>query len=162
MAIPREGLFEIFDLSDQPDRALVNVSTRGYVDGNTTPLIAGLVITGTEPKRVLIRAAGPSLGAQGVQQPLEDPVVNVYSGQDQIATNDNWSEGSGLDVENASVQGPARTLMEAFNQSGAFGFELGSNDSALLIWLEPGLYSAVVSGVNGGNGIALVEVYQVD
>ncbi len=159
---PGEGLFEVFDLSGEPDPALINVSTRGYVDGNQTNLIAGFVITGTEPKRVLVRAAGPSLSDQGVQEPLADPIVAIYSASGQIASNDDWSADSLPIVEGASVQGPAKALREAFDASGAFGFEIESKDSAMLIWLEPGLYTAIVSGVGGSSGIALVEVYEAD
>jgi subtilisin family serine protease len=157
-----EGLFEVFDSAAEPERSLFNVSTRGFVDGREIPLIAGFVVLGSEPKKVLIRAVGPGLAALGVNQPLEDPAIVVYEGDESIASNDNWSDASAPFVEGQSVQGPARFLMSAFDRSGAFPLELGSRDASLLIWLEPGLHTAVVNGEGGSSGVALVEVYEVD
>lgn len=157
-----EGLFEIFDSAAESERSLFNVSTRGFVDGREIPLIAGFVVLGSEPKKVLIRAVGPGLAALGVKRPLEDPAIVVYEGGESIASNNNWSDASAPFVEGRSVQGPARFLMSAFDRSGAFPLELDSRDAALLIWLEPGLYTAVVNGEGGSSGIALVEVYEVD
>ena len=157
-----EGLFEIFDSASEPDRALFNVSTRGFVEGQSIPLIAGFVVLGSEPKKVLIRAIGPGLAAFGVSDPLEDPVIAVYEGSQPIALNDDWSEGSAPFIPDRSVQGPARFLMSAFENAGAFPLVLGSQDAALLVWLEPGLYTALVNGDDDSSGISLVEVYEVN
>lgn len=157
-----EGLFEIFDDPNEPYRGLYNVSTRGFVGGEASPLIAGFVVTGTEPKRVLIRTAGPALREQGVLEPLMDPWVEVYSNEGPIASNNDWTDGSPPFSAGTSIQGRARSLKEAFEMSGASPFELGSKDSALLIWLEPGLYTAITRGVEDSQGIALIEVYEVE
>ena len=157
-----EGLFEIFDSASEPERALFNVSTRGFVEGQEVPLIAGFVVIGSEPKKVLIRAVGPGLASFGVNAPLEDPVITVYKGGEPIASNDDWSEGSGPYIEDRSVQGPARYLISAFENAGGFSLVFGSEDAALLLWLEPGLYTALVNGDDDTSGIALIEVYEVN
>ena len=157
-----EGLFEIFDIASKPDRALFNVSTRGFVEGQSIPLFAGFVVLGSEPKKVLIRAIGPGLAALGVSDPLEDPFIAVYEGSQPIVSNDDWSEGSAPFLEDRSVQGPARFLMSAFENAGAFPLALGSQDAALLVWLEPGLYTALVNGDDDSSGISLIEVYELN
>ncbi|MCH2388781.1 MAG: hypothetical protein MK240_11320, partial [Opitutales bacterium] len=157
-----EGLFEIFDSASEPERALFNVSTRGFVEGQSIPLIAGFVVLGSEPKKVLIRAIGPGLAEFGVSDPLEDPIITVYEGSQPIALNDDWSEGSAPFIQDRSVQGPACFLMSAFENAGAFPLVLGSQDAALLVWLEPGLYTALVNGDDGSSGISLIEVYEVN
>ena len=157
-----EGLFEIFDSASEPERALFNVSTRGYVEGQSIPLIAGFVVTGSEPKKVLIRAVGPGLATFGVNAILEDPVITIYEGGQPIASNDDWSVASAPFIEGRSVQGPARFLMSAFGDAGAFPLDLGSRDAASLIWLEPGLYTVILNGGNDSAGIGLIEVYEVD
>lgn len=157
-----EGLFEVFGDAAESERSLFNLSTRGYVEGRAAPLIIGFVVIGSEPKKVLIRAVGPGLSTLGVIQPLADPSIAVYRASDSIAFNDNWSDGSAPFLEGRSVQGSSRFLMSAFESSGAFSLDLGSRDAAMLIWLEPGLYTAIVSGVEGSSGISLVEVYEVN
>ena len=97
-----------------------------------------------------------------MSDPLEDPVIAVYEGSQPIALNDDWSEGSAPFIPDRSVQGPARFLMSAFENAGAFPLVLGSQDAALLVWLEPGLYTALVNGDDDSSGISLVEVYEVN
>jgi len=156
------GLFEVFDDPTETNRSLFNVSTRGRVLGETSPLIAGFVVTGPDPKPVLIRALGPALASRGVSHHLEDPRVAVYSGGVKVAENDDWSLGSAPGSNGNGVQGPARALIRAFEVSGATGLEFESKDAALLIWLEPGLYTAIAGAPSGSEGIALVEVFEVD
>lgn len=157
-----ETLFEIFDDGSDPDRALVNVSSRGMVRGEGQALIGGLVINGPDPKLVLIRGVGPALGTKNITNPLEDPKIELYRGADPIANNDDWMEGSLPIVEGASLQGPARILIEAFESSGAFAFDSESKDAAMLVWLDPGLYTVILRGVDGAEGIALFEAYEID
>ncbi len=157
-----EGLFEIFDDPDGSEPSLFNVSTRGKVSANGNPLIAGFVISGIEPKPVLIRALGPALADRGIVEPLADPWIEVFSEGVAIASNDDWSLGSSPSSGGNSIKGPARGLVNAFQSSGATPLEFGSKDAAMLVWLEPGLYTAVARGVDGAEGIALVEVYEID
>lgn len=151
------GLAEVYDLSatTAPGR-LANLSTRGEVGTGENALIAGFVIAGTQPRRVLIRAVGPALTAYGITRPLADPVLTLTrarpSGAQLVAQNDDWS---------VSRTG-AGTLASTMAQVGAFPLSNDSFDAALLLTLEPGVYSAQVSGYNGLTGIAIVEVYDAN
>jgi hypothetical protein len=133
---------------------LVNISTRSSVGTATNVQIAGFVIQGAEAKTVLVRANGPSLGLApfNLSGVLVDPVLKLYQGQTVIAENQGWSSGS---TETTSA------LQNAFDSSGAFTWSAGGKDSALLVSLSPGAYTAIISGATGGTGIALVEVYEV-
>jgi subtilisin family serine protease len=157
-----EALFEIFDDGSDPDRALVNVSSRGMVRGDGQALIGGLVVNGPDPKLVLIRGVGPGLGTKKIADPLADPKIELFLGSDSIAFNDNWMDGSLPIVEGASLQGPARTLSTAFEASGAFALDSESKDAAMLVWLNPGLYTVILRGVDGAEGIALFEAYEIE
>jgi hypothetical protein len=111
-------------------------------------LIGGLIPgpTGNSAIRVLIRAIGPSLAAYGVKAPLLDPRLELHNANGStIRTNDNWTEAP-YDLEISSTGIPPTD----------------SRESAILTILFPGSYTAIVSGVNGGTGIALVEVYALN
>jgi sugar lactone lactonase YvrE len=125
---------------------LVNVSVLKHLG---TRLTAGFVIDGTGPKRVLIRAVGPTIGAAPFNVPgaVADPQLTLFSGETSIGANDNWA-------------GTAE-LTAAFSQVGAFPLPATSRDAALLATLSPGNYTVQVSGVGGTSGVAIVEVYEV-
>ncbi len=130
---------------------LVNISTRGEVQAGDKAMISGFVITGREPQKVLIRAAGPVLTRFGVAGALSRPVLSLvsYNGT-AIAENTGWSTASNAaDIATASAS------------VGAFSFPTGSADSALLVTLAPGVYTARVTGATAATGIALLEVYTV-
>ncbi len=124
---------------------LVNVSARTQVGTGDGILIAGFVVGGQSPVRVLVRAVGPTLAAFGVGGTLADPKLEIFSGQTKTAENDNW------DAATAAT----------FSSVGAFAFTAGSRDAALVATLQPGSYTAQVSGVGGTTGVALVEVYEL-
>lgn len=145
------GLVEIYDASQNSDGLFVNLSTRGEVAAPDNALIAGFVIGGTQPRRVLIRAIGPSLAQFGVANPLVDPVLTLYRGNTVVATNDDWE----ISRSSAAVAATAQNI-------GAFALKAASLDSALLLTLAPGAYTAVVTGANGATGTALVEVYDAN
>ncbi len=149
-----EALFEVYDGSSDGEASFVNVSTRGRVEGDSKLLIGGFVVDGPDPKKVLLRAIGPSLADFDVVNALGDPNLELYRGSERIGGNDNWMDGeflrSGIGV-----------LESAFLDSGAFPLASDSLDSALLVWLQPGEYTIVVSGVEGGSGVALVEAYEL-
>ncbi|RKX33118.1 MAG: hypothetical protein DRP71_10945, partial [Verrucomicrobia bacterium] len=130
---------------------LINISNRGGVGTGPNIMIPGFVLNGTGTKRVLVRAVGPTLGGFGVQDVLEDPQLKVFSGQDEIESNDNWGDSS-----NATV------LAAAAARVGAFPMDSTSGDAATLLDLVPGPYTVKVSGVADGTGVALVEVYDAD
>ncbi len=130
---------------------LLNLSTRGRVDRGENVLIGGLVVRGIIPKRLLIRAAGPSLVAQGVVDALANPRFRVVNqAQVDVAVNDDWN----------SAADPA-AVRTATIQSGAFPFPEDSRDAAAVVSLDPGAYTIVVESVDGTAGVALVEVYEL-
>jgi hypothetical protein len=129
---------------------LTNLSARVQVGTGGNILIAGFVIGGSSARTVLIRGSGPALTAFGVTGTLPDPLLqlnNVSTGA-VIATNSAWGGGSLISSVAASVGAQPYT-------------NPNSNDTALLITLPPGAYSAQVSGSSGDTGVALVEVYEV-
>jgi len=126
---------------------LINMSCRQEVMADGV-LEAGFTIGGSTAKTVLIRASGPALGAYGVTGVMPDPTLTVYRGSTSIASNTGW--------------GGDPNITTAGNSVGAFGLtNPASADSALLVTLPPGSYTAVASSVSGTAGIALVEVYDV-
>jgi hypothetical protein len=127
---------------------LVNLSARVQVGTGGNILIAGFAIGGTTAKTVLVRASGPALTPFGVAGVLPDPMLQLYSGSTVIASNSGWGGNAQIVATAASV--------------GAFSWaSASSNDSAILVTLPPGAYTAQVSGASGDTGVALVEVYDV-
>jgi len=129
---------------------LANLSTRTQVGTGASAPIIGFVVEAGEPKKVLIRAAGPALTSFGVSGVLADPRLEVFDGQNKsIGVNDNWS---------ATSIGGTGTLTTV----GAFPFTANSRDAAILLTLPPGGYTAQVTGLGTARtGISLLEVYDV-
>jgi hypothetical protein len=130
----------------------LNISTRGYAGAEFNTLIPAFVISGSNSKRLLIRAAGPALAAFGVGGTLADPQIAVVSNGTQVLTNDNWAD----DATNAAA------VRAAAASVGAFAFADGSKDAAAVVTLPPGSGSILVTGVGGATGEAIVEVYDLD
>ncbi len=150
-------LIEVYDATDDfvPGNDLTNLSTRGRV-GNGMNLIGGFVVTGNVPKRVLIRGVGPGLAAYGIGDSL--PATHLVLTQRVDGADVQIAENQGL-VNSEDVD----AIQTASESAGAFLLDPASEDSALLIWLEPGVYTAQVQpGQQGQSGTALVEVYQVN
>ena len=148
------GLVEVYDATVGAiprDQRIVNLSTRA-IAGNTsdTILIAGFVVTGSVPKRVLIRGVGPALTQFGVAGALARPSLAVFSGNTVLAQNAGWTTTADTSAITAAAQ-----------QAGAFAFAATSQDAALILNLAPGSYTAQISGVAGTTGVALVEVYEL-
>lgn len=149
------AMAEIYDASVNPQgeyQRLVNISTRGYVGTGEDVLIGGFVVTGNAPKKLLVRGVGPGLQQLGVGGVLADPRLRLFHQTELVAENDNWGEGAG------SV---AAEVAAAASGTGAFGLASSSRDAALILTLAPGTYTAQVSGVNGGTGVALIEIYEI-
>jgi hypothetical protein len=127
---------------------IINISARTQVGTGGNVLIAGFVIGGSTSKTVLIRASGPALIPFGVTGTLPDPMLKLNSGATQIASNSRW----GGDARIASVASTVNAFTWQFATS---------NDSAILVTLPPGAYTATVEGSSGDTGVALVEVYDV-
>ena len=150
-------LLEVYEVgATQSTGRLLNLSTRGQIGTGGSVMIPGLTIgPGSGMRTLLIRGAGPSLTALGVQGAILDPSLSVVDETGAIiAANDNWGtqESSGPDTTQLSA---------IFSSAGAFSFALGSLDSALVVTLGPGSYTVPVSGNAGTTGIGLVEVYDI-
>jgi sugar lactone lactonase YvrE len=155
------ALVEVYDADTTPTSKLVNVSTRGVVDIGDGVLVGGFFISGTSPKKVLVRGVGPALTRFSVPSALADPQLKVVANQNNavVAQNNDW--GTGQTVAGGAAPASAADIAAAANASGAFGLDAGSKDAAVLVTLAPGSYSAIVSGTNNTTGAALVEVYEV-
>ena len=128
-----------------PPAQSLNVSTRLEVGTGDKVSIGGIIITPGEAKRVLLRAIGPSLANFGIADPLADPVLELHASDGTLITsNDNWNTPPAPDIE-ATGLAPTNPL-----------------ESAILVTLDPGLYTAVVTGKAGGTGVGLVEAYDLD
>jgi subtilisin family serine protease len=139
------GLIEVYEV-DHPEVELINISTRGRVSTGFDVMIGGFVVDGSRPLTVVVRATGPSLANQGVAGPLMNPQLQLVRSSDQatMASNDDWIRSSNASTIQASGFAPSNDL-----------------ESAIYITLDPGAYTAIVSGVNNGTGVGLVEVYKV-
>ena len=128
---------------DPKPRLFKNISTRCRVLTGDKVLIAGFVVTGNVPKKVIIRAIGPSLTLAGK---LLNPTLELHNGAGAlIRSNDNWgSAANHQEIANCPVP------------------PTNASESAILISLQPGAYTAIARGVGGTTGIALVEVFDLD
>ena len=125
---------------------LRNISTRAIVQTGEGVLIGGFIITGNEPKRVLIRGLGPSLRRDGVTGVLADPKLELHNRNlvnSLIASNDNWKETQAAAIRGTGI--PPRNDAE----------------SAIVQTLAPGAYTAVLSGKGDASGVSLVEIYDL-
>jgi hypothetical protein len=140
---PGIGLVEVYDLSPLSDSTLENISTRGSVGTADNVLISGFIVGDVGSSTVIVRALGPSLASHGVSGALSDPVLTIYDSTGAaIATNDNWQDNvNAIDIQRNGLAPP------------------NPSESALALHLPAGKYTAIVSGANGGTGIALAEVY---
>lgn len=141
------ALVEIYDVARFEGTALTNLSARTRAGRAGESLVAGFVVGGNGPVRLLVRAVGPTLTQLGVASAHPDPRVTVFNGATEIAANDNW--------------GGSETLTLAAAQAGAFALPRDSRDAALVLTAFPGAYTAVVSGPAEQTGIVLVEIYQL-
>jgi uncharacterized repeat protein (TIGR03803 family) len=130
----------IFRLNMDPPRNLLNISTRLQVLTSDKVLIGGFIITGTDPKKIIIRGIGPSLS--GVGAVPQNPTLELHQGSITIATNDDWKEN--------------QSQVEATTIPPTNDFE-----SAIVTTLNPGAYTAVLAGKNDGTGVGVVEVYDL-
>jgi hypothetical protein len=149
------ALVEVFDedigepgdatFATQP--RLINLSARTQVGTGANILIAGFVINGNVPRKIMIRGIGPALKNLGVTGVLADPLLKLYDSTGAvIAQNDSWRQATNLSditTANGQVLGP---------------YPLDDKDAVLVVTLAPGSYTAQVSGVSGATGVALVEV----
>jgi len=141
------GLVEVYEI-DHPEARLVNLSTRGQVSplGTDNVMIGGFIVQGNGPQKLVIRALGPSLAAYGIANPLSDPALKLVRISDGVtmATNDNWRSAPGSSEIQSLGLAPSNDL-----------------ESAMVMTLTPGAYTAIVSTSGRASGTAIVEVYAV-
>lgn len=164
------ALIEVYDAdTGTPVVELANISTRAMVGAiNQGELIAGFVIKGTTSDTVLIRGVSQSMGTlHGMRRALGNSHVSVFKSNangtsTEIAANSVWTKPGRGDPSAADDDDTMFGVENAASRTGAFPLPRGSHDSALLLTLEPGTYTAVVTGRdNNSSGVALVEIYEV-
>ncbi len=140
------SLAEVYEIP-QPgvNSVLTNVSGRSNVGTGDNALISGFIIGDLNSATVIVRAIGPSLASYGVSNPLSDPVLTIYDSKGNVlATNDNWQDNNNAVLIRQNRLAPSNSL-----------------ESAIVLHLPAGAYTAVVRGANGATGNALVEVYDL-
>ena len=139
------GLADVYEIDSTTASQLASVSSRAQVQTGSSVLIGGLSITaenGSLP--VLLRALGPSLAAFGIATHLGDPVLEIHNASGTlVVTNDNWKQSQQALIQATGLAPP------------------NDKDSAILVNLMPGLYTAIVRDATSGSGIALFEAYNV-
>ena len=139
------GLVEVYDLSQAVDSKLANISTRAFVGTGDSVVIAGFILGGSNgADRVVVRGIGPSLTAVGVPNALADPTLELRDGDGALlASNNNWQDDPTSAAELiAAGLAPTNDL-----------------ESGIAAALPPGPYTALLTGLNNGTGVGLVEVY---
>ncbi|MGI8431539.1 MAG: fibronectin type III domain-containing protein [Chthoniobacterales bacterium] len=135
------ALFELYNL-DHTTGSVANISTRGRVETGDNVMIGGFIICGTTSNKVIVRAIGPSLRAEGISDALLDPTLEIYDAEGTLlASNDNWR--SNQEVAIIGTTSPPTDNREA----------------AIVRTLSPGAYSAIIRGQGDTTGVALFEVY---
>ena len=138
------ALPEIYDLSDG-GLQLSAVGTRGLVSTEDNVMISGFIIADSSPISLLIRALGPSLADAGLHRVLPDPLLELRDGDGNVIfSNDNWRDTQEAEIE-ATGLAPTDDL-----------------ESALVVDLFPGIYTAVFSGVDETTGLGFLQFYSLD
>jgi hypothetical protein len=122
---------------------LANISTRARVVGGDNVSIAGFIVTGNVPKKVIVLGIGPSL-AGFVTNPLPNPTLQLNRDNTVLTTNDDWKDTQQTEIQNSGLA-PTNNL-----------------ESAIIRTLDPGNYTAVLSDKNNAPGIGVVQVYDLD
>jgi len=165
------GLIEVFEVDGGASPAkLINISTRGRVDIGDNVMIGGFIIIGTSPQTVLLRARGPSMSGAPFFVPgtLANPSLQLFSGQTAIAQNNDWQTSDPLCGNMGFVCGGANEITATgldpcVANPGQTTAPLGcGQESAILITLAPGGYTAILSGLGGGTGVGLIEVFKIN
>lgn len=148
------ALVEVYDLSPAPNSILENISTRSFVQTGDNVMIGGVIVQGTESRRVIVRAIGPELTQYGVPHPLGDPTLELHDSTGAlIASNDNWQHT----IIGGIITGDQVAAIRASGHA-----PVDPRESAIIANLPPGNYTAIVRGLNNTTGVGLVEVYDLD
>ena len=148
------ALVEVYDLTPGASSSLGNISTRSFVQTGGHVMIGGFIVQGTGPKRVIIRAIGPELTQFGIPDAMANPRLELHNGTGVlIATNDDWQ---------STILGGIITSDQVSVIQNSGHAPTAASESAIIANLQPGNYTAVVSGVNNTTGVALVDVYDLN
>jgi hypothetical protein len=143
-----------YNLAQPGQASLGNISTRSFVQTGEHVMIGGFIVQGTGPKRLIIRAIGPELTQFGIPDALGNPRLELHNGSGAlIGTNDNWQ---------TTIRGGIITSDQVSAIQSSGHVPTAASESAIIANLQPGNYTAIVSGVNNTTGVALVEVYDLD
>ena len=139
------GLVELYDLATNSPAVIANISTRGFVRTGDNVMIAGFILQGLDPARILVRAIGPSLRQSGVQQPVENPFLELYDAEGtKIDENDDWQQQATASIIAGTGAAPSDPA-----------------EAAIIADLKAGAYTAVMRGADGGIGVGLIEAYNI-
>jgi hypothetical protein len=150
------ALVEVYDLNPPASSSLGNISTRSFVQTSDNVMIGGFIVQGTGPKRVIIRAIGPELGAPPFNVPsaLANPTLELRNQAGALmASNDDWQ---------TTVISGIITSSQVSDIQNSGHPPTAASESAIIANLSPGNYTAIVRGVNNTTGVALVEVYDLN
>jgi hypothetical protein len=149
------GLVEVYDLAPDTNSILGNISTRAFAQTADNVMIGGFIVQGSQPKRLIVRAIGPELGAPpyNIPNPLADPTLELHDETGElIASNNDWRHTI---IGGIITSDQVRDILRS-------GYAPGDLlESAIIAELPPGNYTAIVRGVNDTTGVALVEVYDL-
>jgi hypothetical protein len=136
--------FDVYSTSSPAAQSL-NLSSRLRVETGDKLMIAGFIVTGNAPKKVVIRGMGPLLGSFGISDFLQDPFLELRSANNTLVqSNDNWKDTQQAEIQNS-------------------GLAPGDDREAVIVaTLTPGIYTALLTGKGGTTGVGLVEVYDVN
>jgi hypothetical protein len=139
------ALVEAYDLNQDADSKMANLSTRAFVSTGDDIVIAGFLLSdSTTSNKVVVRGIGPSLTALGIPNALANPTLELRDGNGAIlVSNNDWQDNP---VQAAEISDAGLAPATPF-------------ESAIAASLPPGLYTALLSGINNGTGVGVVEVY---
>jgi hypothetical protein len=136
------GLVEIYDLSQAANAKLANISSRGFLDAGDNAIIGGFIITPPRDARIIIRAIGPSLSQAGITGSLQDPTLDLRDANGmRVMFNNDWQDTQKEEIMRTGIQ------------------PTDPRESAIVVTLLPGNYTAIVRGNLDATGIAVVEIY---
>ena len=141
------GLVEVYDHDEAAAAQLANISTRGFVQAGESVMIGGFILGGSSNNtRIALRGVGPTLAQFGLNPVLADPTLELRDANGTLLlANDNWTDD------------PASAALLTAN-----GLALGHmNESGIFTSLPPGAFTAILAGKDGGIGIGLIEVYNL-
>jgi hypothetical protein len=141
------GLVEIYDTDATSDSQLANIATRGFVQTGSNVMIGGFILgNSTNPTHVAVLGIGPSLSQFGLTDLLADPTLELHDGNGALLiSNDDWTDD-------------ATTATELVAHGLA---PQNAKESGIFSSLPPGQFTAILAGKDGGIGIGVVEIFNL-